>query len=102
MPGLCRRARPKSRALPAGAKIPTPPRQQARRRGFIVLRWTSVSQLIGPFLFTLTFAYFIGAGVPLKLPGAPFYLASALLLLALLIAARTLWDRRLRTATEPH
>ena len=50
----------------------------------------SVSQLIGPFLFTLTFAWFIGAGVPVKLPGAPFFLASALLLLALAIAARTL------------
>ena len=50
----------------------------------------SVSQLIGPFLFTLTFAWFIGASVPLKLPGAPFYLASTLLLLALAIAARTL------------
>ena len=50
----------------------------------------SVSQLVGPFLFTLIFAYFIGAQVPLKLPGAPFLLASALLLLALVIAARTL------------
>ncbi len=50
----------------------------------------SVSQLIGPFLFTLTFAWFIGTSAPFKLPGAPFYLASALLLLALVIAARTL------------
>ena len=50
----------------------------------------SVSQLVGPFLFTLIFAYFIGAQVPLKLPGAPFLLASALLVLALVIAARTL------------
>jgi DHA1 family tetracycline resistance protein-like MFS transporter len=50
----------------------------------------SVSQLLGPFLFTLIFAYFIGAQAPLKLPGAPFLLASALLLLALMIAARTL------------
>jgi DHA1 family tetracycline resistance protein-like MFS transporter len=49
----------------------------------------SVSQLLGPFLFTLTFAYFIGAQAPLKLPGAPFLLASALLVLALWIAART-------------
>ncbi len=48
----------------------------------------SVSQLIGPFLFTLTFAWFIGANAPFKLPGAPFYLASALLLLALVIALR--------------
>jgi DHA1 family tetracycline resistance protein-like MFS transporter len=43
----------------------------------------SLSQLVGPSLFTLTFAYFIGAQ-----PGAPFLLASALLGLALLIAAR--------------
>jgi DHA1 family tetracycline resistance protein-like MFS transporter len=50
----------------------------------------SLSQLVGPFLFTLTFAYFIGAQAPMKLPGAPFLLASALLLLALAIAARTL------------
>jgi MFS transporter, DHA1 family, tetracycline resistance protein len=50
----------------------------------------SVSQLLGPFLFTLTFAYFIGASAPVKLPGAPFLLASLLLLLALAIAARTL------------
>jgi MFS transporter, DHA1 family, tetracycline resistance protein len=50
----------------------------------------SVSQMLGPFLFTLTFAWFIGAQAPLKLPGAPFLLAAALLVLALLIAARTL------------
>ncbi len=50
----------------------------------------SVSQLVGPFLFTLTFAYFIGAQAPLKLPGAPFLLASVLMVLALAIAARTL------------
>jgi DHA1 family tetracycline resistance protein-like MFS transporter len=54
----------------------------------------SVAQLVGPFLFTLTFAYFIGAQAPLQLPGAPFLLASALLLLALLIAARTLAHMR--------
>ncbi len=50
----------------------------------------SVSQLVGPFLFTLTFAYFIGDSAPLKLPGAPFLLAAALLVLALLIAWRTM------------
>jgi len=50
----------------------------------------SISQLLGPFLFTLTFAYFIGARTPLYLPGAPFYLASALVLLALVVAAGTL------------
>jgi DHA1 family tetracycline resistance protein-like MFS transporter len=50
----------------------------------------SVSQLIGPFLFTLTFAYFIGAQAPVVLPGAPFLLAAALLALALFIAARAM------------
>jgi DHA1 family tetracycline resistance protein-like MFS transporter len=54
----------------------------------------SLSQMLGPFLFTLTFAYFIGAQAPFKLPGAPFLLAAALLLLALLIAARTLAGTR--------
>jgi DHA1 family tetracycline resistance protein-like MFS transporter len=56
----------------------------------------SISQLLGPFLFTLTFAYFIGAEAPLRLPGAPFLLASALLLLALGLAARTLATTRVR------
>jgi MFS transporter, DHA1 family, tetracycline resistance protein len=41
----------------------------------------------------LTFAYFIGAQAPVKLPGAPFLLAAALLLLALGIAVRTLAGR---------
>jgi len=50
----------------------------------------SVAQLIGPFLFTLTFAWFIGPQAPARLPGAPFLLASVLLVLALLLAARTL------------
>jgi DHA1 family tetracycline resistance protein-like MFS transporter len=50
----------------------------------------SVSQLVGPFLFTLTFAWFISDHAPLKLPGAPFLLASALLMLSLLIAWRTM------------
>jgi MFS transporter, DHA1 family, tetracycline resistance protein len=58
----------------------------------------SISQLLGPFLFTLTFAYFIGANTPLHLPGAPFYLASALVLMALVIAAGTLSSAKLQDA----
>ena len=50
----------------------------------------SLSQMLGPFLFTLIFAFFIGDHAPLKLPGAPFWLAGALIVLALMIAARTL------------
>jgi DHA1 family tetracycline resistance protein-like MFS transporter len=50
----------------------------------------SISQMVGPFLFTLIFAFFIGDHAPFKLPGAPFLLASLLIVLALVIAARTL------------
>lgn len=50
----------------------------------------SVSQLVGPFLFTLTFSYFIGASAPLHLPGAPFLLAAVLMVVCVAIAVRTL------------
>src|SRR5271167_2035843 len=71
------------------------PEQQGQLQG-ATSSVQSVSQLLGPFLFTLTFAYFIGAEAPVKFPGAPFLLAAALLLLALAIAARTLATARLR------
>jgi DHA1 family tetracycline resistance protein-like MFS transporter len=71
------------------------PEQQGQLQG-ATASVQSVSQMLGPFLFTLTFAYFIRAQAPFKLPGAPFLLASALLLLALLIAARTLATARVR------
>jgi DHA1 family tetracycline resistance protein-like MFS transporter len=54
----------------------------------------SISQLLGPFLFTLTFAHFIDPQTTLKLPGAPFLLASALVALALGIAVWTLTRKR--------
>ncbi|MBM3598911.1 MAG: TCR/Tet family MFS transporter [Alphaproteobacteria bacterium] len=44
--------------------------------------------LLGPGLFTLSFAAFIGAGAPILLPGAPFLLAAVLLAAAALIGAR--------------
>jgi MFS transporter, DHA1 family, tetracycline resistance protein len=65
------------------------PDQQGRLQG-ATTSVQSVAQMVGPFLFTLTFAYFIGASAPVKLPGAPFLLACVLLLLSLGIAARTL------------
>lgn len=65
------------------------PDQQGRLQG-ATASVQSISQLLGPFLFTLTFAYFIGPQTPLHLPGAPFFLASALVLLALAVAAGTL------------
>jgi len=65
------------------------PDQQGRLQG-ATASVQSVAQLAGPFLFTLTFAYFIGQQSPVQLPGAPFLLASLLLVLALGIAAWTL------------
>ncbi|MCP3382595.1 TCR/Tet family MFS transporter [Bradyrhizobium sp. CCGUVB4N] len=50
----------------------------------------SVAQLVGPFLFTLTFSYFIGGSAPLHLPGAPFLLAATLMVICVAIAVRTL------------
>ena len=70
------------------------PDQQGRLQG-ATASVQSVSQLLGPFLFTLTFAYFIGAQAPLKLPGAPFLLASVLMVLAIVLAARVLSRRAL-------
>jgi MFS transporter, DHA1 family, tetracycline resistance protein len=63
------------------------PDQQGKLQG-ATASVQSLSQLVGPFLFTLTFAYFISDTAPLKLPGAPFLLAAALLVLAAVIAAR--------------
>jgi DHA1 family tetracycline resistance protein-like MFS transporter len=71
------------------------PGQQGQLQGALA-SVQSVSQLLGPFLFTLTFAYFIGEQAPMKLPGAPFFLASVLVLLALVIALRTLRIARIR------
>jgi DHA1 family tetracycline resistance protein-like MFS transporter len=65
------------------------PEQQGQLQG-ATNSLQSVSQLLGPFLFTLTFAYFIGAEAPMKLPGAPFLLAAVLLVVALSIASRVL------------
>jgi MFS transporter, DHA1 family, tetracycline resistance protein len=48
----------------------------------------SVANLIGPFVFTLTFSYFIGGTGLLHLPGAPFLLAALLLALSAAIAWR--------------
>lgn len=49
---------------------------------------TSIAGLIGPGLFTLSFAHFIDKSRAWTLPGAPFFIAAALLLLALLLAAQ--------------
>ncbi|MBI3514404.1 MAG: TCR/Tet family MFS transporter, partial [Proteobacteria bacterium] len=47
-----------------------------------------VAGLIGPGLFTLTFAYAIAPAHPWELPGAPFLLAAVMLLAGALVGAR--------------
>jgi DHA1 family tetracycline resistance protein-like MFS transporter len=49
---------------------------------------TGIAGLIGPGLFTFTFAYFISGAAPVLLPGAPFLLAALLLLASTALARR--------------
>lgn len=49
---------------------------------------TSIAGLIGPIIFTLSFAHFIAKDRTWTLPGAPFLIAAGLLLLALVLAMR--------------
>ncbi|OPY96595.1 tetracycline resistance MFS efflux pump [Bradyrhizobium sacchari] len=65
------------------------PDQQGKLQG-ATASVQSVSQLVGPFLFTLTFSFFIGASAPLHLPGAPFLLAAVLMVICVAIALRAL------------
>ncbi len=48
----------------------------------------SIAFVIGPFLFSGTFAWFINPKRSFQLPGAPYYLAAALLFTAMLLATR--------------
>jgi DHA1 family tetracycline resistance protein-like MFS transporter len=64
------------------------PDRQGRLRG-AANSVQSIAQLPAPFLFTLTFACFIGPVAPLLLPDAPFLRAAALLVVAMAIAMRT-------------
>jgi MFS transporter, DHA1 family, tetracycline resistance protein len=44
--------------------------------------------VIGPTLFTLLFAFFIGAQAPINLPGAPFLLSALLMVSSLILAVK--------------
>ena len=48
----------------------------------------SIAFIIGPFLFAQTFAWFIDPLRSFYLPGAPYYLAAAMLFVAMLLATR--------------
>ena len=44
--------------------------------------------VIGPTLFTLIFAFFIGSQAPFNLPGAPFLLSAFLMISSLILVAK--------------
>jgi MFS family permease len=48
----------------------------------------SIAIVIGPFLFSGIFAWFINPKHSFHIPGAPYYLAAALLFTAMLLATR--------------
>jgi len=60
---------------------------------------TSIAGLIGPTVFTQSFAHFIDPSRTWLLPGAPFYVAAGLLAAALLLATRV--PRRAQLTAEP-
>ena len=62
------------------------PSEQGRLQGALA-GMRGISGMIGPTLYTSTFAWFIGSHSPTPHPGAPFVLASGLLLVALAIGA---------------
>jgi len=61
------------------------PMEQGRLQGAIA-SLIGIAGLVGPTVFTQTFAYFIDPATGWYFPGAPFILASCLLLLAMAIA----------------
>lgn len=63
------------------------PSEQGRLQGALS-SISGVGGLIGPALFTLTFAYFIGGEAPVLFPGAPFLLAALLMAASIVLAWR--------------
>jgi DHA1 family tetracycline resistance protein-like MFS transporter len=56
--------------------------------------------VIGPTLFTLTYAFFIGSQAPLNLPGAPFLLSAFLMIGSLILTLKVTRDRKLAPAEQ--
>jgi len=63
------------------------PSEQGRLQG-INGSLMGLTGVIGPTLFTLLFAFFIGSQAPLNLPGAPFLLSAILMIGSLILTAK--------------
>ncbi len=59
-----------------------------------------VTGVIGPTLFTLIFAFFIGSQAPFNLPGAPFLLSALLMISSLILAAKVTRSRNQSSMDE--
>jgi DHA1 family tetracycline resistance protein-like MFS transporter len=76
---------------------PTSPQEQGLLQGAInSLR--GVAGLVGPEMFTWVFSLSIGAKPLLPTAGSPFYLASGLLLVGLVVASGALFKEQIETA----
>jgi DHA1 family tetracycline resistance protein-like MFS transporter len=65
---------------------------QANEQGGVQGALTSLNALtgvIGPLMATNVFRFFISEGAPLLLPGAPFFLGTALIIAGLILAVNT-------------
>lgn len=64
---------------------------------------SSLAGIIGPSLFAGTFALFVSDHAPVELPGAPFLLASLLLVVALVLAtaSQRRWSFEAGAAAAP-
>jgi MFS transporter, DHA1 family, tetracycline resistance protein len=74
--------------------------EQGRLQGALA-SLVGLASLIGPTVFTQTFAVFISTHADWGLPGAPFLLAALLILAAILLAWRTTSPLAVGAATEP-
>jgi len=76
------------------------PSEQGRLQGALA-SLVGLASLIGPAVFTQTFATFISTRADVGLPGAPFLLAAVLMFAAMVMAWRTTQPLGQPAATEP-
>jgi DHA1 family tetracycline resistance protein-like MFS transporter len=76
------------------------PTEQGRLQGALA-SLVGLASLIGPTIFTATFASFISAHADLGLPGAPFLLAALLIVVAAVLAWRATHPLGIPATTEP-